>query len=93
MVLLIDIRRGVQDEELDFVPWLAEREIPIVVALTKADKLAKHKRTLEAARARQALALRREPVAVSATSNEGIDPLWRAITQLVAKPRPASPSP
>jgi GTP-binding protein len=89
VLLLIDIRRGVQDEELDFVPWLAERAMPVVVALTKSDKLAKHKRVLEVARAKQALALRRDPFAVSATSNDGIDPLWRAVVQLAIQARPA----
>src|SRR6187551_835039 len=47
VLLLIDIRRGAEDEELDFVPWLTQRKVPIVVALTKADKLAKNKRNLE----------------------------------------------
>jgi GTP-binding protein len=93
VLLLIDIRRGVQDEELDFVPWLAQRDVPVVVALTKADKLAKNKRTLEVARARQALGLRRDPLAVSATSgdraSDGIDPLWRAVVQLATRARPA----
>ena len=89
VLLLIDVRRGVQDEELDFVPWLAERDIPVVVALTKADKLAKNKRMLEVARARQALALRKDPFAVSTLSNEGIEPLWRAVVQLAGRPRPA----
>jgi GTP-binding protein len=86
VLLLIDVRRGVQDEELDFVPWLAEREMPVVVALTKADKLAKNKRTLEVGRARQALGLRRDPIAVSALSGDGIGALWRAVTQLAARP-------
>jgi GTP-binding protein len=89
VLLLIDIRRGVLDEELDFAPWLAEREMPVVVALTKADKLAKNKRTIEVARAKQALALRRDPLAVSTLSREGIDALWRAVVQLAARPRPA----
>jgi GTP-binding protein len=91
VLLLIDIRRGVQDEELDFLPWLAEREMPVVLALTKADKLAKNKRSLEVTRARQALALRRDPVAVSAQSGEGVDPLWRAVIQLAGKRRPQAP--
>jgi len=85
VLLLIDIRRGVQEEELDFVPWLAEREMPVVVALTKADKLAKNKRVPEVARARKALALRRDPIAVSATARDGLDTLWRAVVQLAAK--------
>jgi GTP-binding protein len=92
VLLLIDIRRGAQDEELDFVPWLAERAMPVVVALTKSDKLAKNKRVLEVARARQALGLRKEPFAVSATSSEGIDPLWRAVVQLAIQATPGKPS-
>lgn len=86
VLLLIDIRRGVAEEEEDFVPWLAERKMPVVVALTKADKLPKHKRALEVSRARQALGLGKPPHAVSATLGEGIAPLWRAVVQLAAAP-------
>ena len=89
VLLLIDIRRGAQDEELDFVPWLAERAMPVVVALTKADKLPKNKRMLEITRARQALGLTRDPLAVSALSSDGVAPVWRAVTQLAAQPRRA----
>ena len=83
VLLLIDVRRGAQDEELDFVPWLEARTTPIVVALTKSDKLAKNKRMLEVSKAKKQLGLRRDPVAVSAQSGEGIDALWRAIVGLV----------
>jgi GTP-binding protein len=89
VLLLIDIRRGAQDEELDFAPWLAQREMPAVVALTKADKLAKNKRMLEIGRVKKALGLPRDPLAVSVLSREGIDGLWRAVVQLVGKPRAA----
>ena len=88
VLLLIDIRRGVQDEELDFAPWLAERAMPAVVALTKADKLPKNKRMLEIRRARAALGLSRDPFAVSTLDGDGIAPLWRAVVQLAAQPRP-----
>jgi GTP-binding protein len=86
VLLLIDIRRGVQEEELDFAPWLAERAMPMVVALTKADKLAKNKRMLEIGGVKKALGLPRDPLAVSALSGEGIDPLWRAVGKLAAGP-------
>src|SRR5690606_35603241 len=90
VLLLIDIRRNALAEELDFVPWLAQRETPLVVALTKADKLPKNKRTLEAARARKLLGLRRDPVCVSTLSGEGLTPLFRSILALAApKPAPA----
>ena len=84
VLLLVDVRRGVQDEELDFVPWLADRDIPIIVALTKADKLAKNKRMLEIQRAKQQLALRRDPYAVSTLSGDGVESLWRSALALVA---------
>ncbi len=83
VLLLVDVRRGAQDEELDFVPWLEARETPIVVALTKSDKLAKNKRMLEVSKARKTLGLSRDPFAVSAQSGEGIDALGRAVTGLV----------
>ena len=87
VVLLVDVRRGVEDEELDFVPWLAQRDCSVVVALTKADKLPKHKRGLEVAKAKHALGLRRAPVAVSAQTGDGLDELWRAVRGLVERPR------
>ena len=87
VLLLIDVRRGAEEEELDFVPWLAERAIPVVVALTKCDKLAKHKRTLEVMKAKQTLKLKRDPLAVSAQTADGIDDLWKAILRLVEPPK------
>ena len=83
VLLLIDVRRGPEEEELDFVPWLEEKKIPIVVALTTADKLPKNKRMLEVAKAKKTLGLKRDPFAVSAQDGEGLDPLWRALDKLV----------
>jgi len=83
VLLLVDIRRGAEDEELDFVPWLAQRETPIVVALTKGDKLAKNKRMLEVKRQRKVLGLTRDPYAVSTLDGEGIDAVWRAVVSLI----------
>ncbi len=82
VLLLVDIRREPGDEELDFVPWLAERGKPMIVALTKADKLSKNKRTLEITKARKILGLKRDPFAVSTLSKDGVEPLWRAILKL-----------
>src|SRR5690242_1991659 len=73
VLLLIDVRRGPEEEELDFVPWLEGKKIPVVVALTKADKLPKNKRMLEIAKAKKTLALKRDPIAVSAQTGDGID--------------------
>jgi GTP-binding protein len=83
VLLLIDVRRGPEEEELDFVPWLEGRKVPIVVALTKADKLPKNKRMLEVAKAKKTLSLKRDPIAVSVQDGEGIDMVWRALDKLV----------
>ena len=82
VLLLIDIRRNAEDEELDFVPWLHEREMPVIVALTKSDKLPKNKRNLEVAKAKKLLGLKREPLAVSAQDNDNIDALWKTVVKL-----------
>jgi GTP-binding protein len=83
VLMLIDVRRGPEEEELDFVPWLEAKNIPIVVALTKADKLAKNKRMLEVVKAKKALGLKRDPFAVSAQTGDGIEPLFRALLHLL----------
>ena len=79
VVLLVDIRRGVEQEEEDFAPWLLEKRIPLVVAVTKADKLAKSARLPAAQAVKKALGLARPPVLFSAQEDLGRDELWRAI--------------
>ena len=56
---------------------------PIVVALTKSDKLAKNKRMIEVLKAKKALGLKRDPFAVSAQESDGIEPLFRALLKLL----------
>ncbi len=85
VVLLIDIRRGVEEEELDFAPWLAARDVPVVVVITKADKLPKAQRQPVAAAVRKSLALKRDPVLFSAQDDFGREELWRAIAAAAAE--------
>ena len=84
VVLLIDVRRGVEHEEEDFVPWLVERKTPVVVALTKADKLSKAQRGTAVQAAKKALALKRDPILFSAQDDLGREELWRAIATAAA---------
>ena len=41
LLLLVDIRRDVREEELRLASWLESHEMPFLVVLTKADKLSK----------------------------------------------------
>ncbi len=83
-LLLQDVRRMPGEEELDLLAWLAERQIPALVALTKVDKLkAKEKvkrlRALEAAVPVQA----DWKIRTSAKTGEGVDRLWQVIGTLL----------
>jgi GTP-binding protein len=79
-VLLQDMRRDITDDETLLIEWLHERGIPVILAITKIDKLKPMRR---AARLRALKATIDLPAAnVIATSSEsrvGLDELWQAI--------------
>ena len=79
VVLLIDVRRGVEDEERDFVPWLLQHDLHVVPVVTKVDKLGKAKRLPIAAGIKAELGLPRSPILFSSQDRIGIDELWRAL--------------
>jgi GTP-binding protein len=79
-VLLQDLRRDVGDDELDLVAWLAERGLPLIVALTKSDKLAAAARRRRAELLAEGFGVPRDRVALtSAKTGEGTAGLWKAI--------------
>jgi GTP-binding protein len=86
IVLLLDIRREPSDDDRAMLDFLAELQVPAIVALTKADKLTKAGARERAAEISRALALEPDQVIqFSAHSGEGRVELLSAITQLVDK--------
>lgn len=85
VALLIDIRRGVEDEERDFVPWLLERKLSVIPVITKCDKVGKAQRLPIAQGIRKELALPRAPILFSAQDTIGVDELWRALLSGIAR--------
>jgi GTP-binding protein len=83
-ILLQDVRRDWGEDEALLVAWLAERGLPVLLALTKADKLGAAER---ARRVRALTAAARVPagrcIVTSSQTGEGIEALWRAIDTLV----------
>ena len=79
-VLLQDLRRDFSDDETLLIDWLQERGIPVLLAITKIDKLKPMRR---AARLRELKKTIDLPAAnVIATSSEvsiGLEELWKAI--------------
>ncbi len=91
IVLLMDVRPPMKDQDRDLIGWAAALGIPLHVLLTKSDKLSRGpgKSTL--------LAVRRELASIPATtvqlfsalSGEGIDEARKVLDQWYAAPREA----
>jgi GTP-binding protein len=77
-ILLHDVRRDPGPDEIDLLPWLAERGIPVVGALTKVDRLSAKERAARL-RAFEAAGLPIEWIPTSSRTGEGIEALWAAI--------------
>lgn len=78
VVLLVDGRRGVGDEDRDLIDYLAELEIPCCIAVTKVDKLKRSERAQRLREIEADLPLH-AVVACSAVSGEGMAELWQRI--------------
>jgi GTP-binding protein len=76
IAILIDCRRGPQQDELDLAAMSAERGIDVIPVATKCDKL---RRSERAAARKRFDPMRSPPIFCSATSGEGIDDLRRRI--------------
>ena len=88
IVLLLDIRREPTDDDRAMLDFLAEVEVPTIVALTKTDKLSKAAAHARAAEISQVLALDADQVIpFSAVTGAGRVELLEAIVQLVESPR------
>ncbi len=95
VVQLLDVRHHPSDEDIQMFDFLAEIEVPTIVALTKVDKLKPRevaKRVHEIA-----VALRLEDdqmIPFSAETNQGRDDLAEALMSLIEQPswRMAAPS-
>ena len=83
-VLLQDIRRDLGEDEDLLVAWLRERDIPVVLAVTKSDKLKPQKRAAAVAALRRDTDLRNDHIIVtSAEKATGIDELWTLLDSLL----------
>jgi len=84
VLVLVDARRGLGDEEHQLVDWLRAMAVPCHLVVTKADKLRASERGLLRERLRKE---RRSPgIGVSLVSGEtgaGLDALWASIAHAV----------
>ena len=80
VVLLFDIRRVPQGEDLQLLDWLEEWQIPTIPVLTKLDKVSKNNRRKQITPILEATGLSAEDFSLfSALSKEGRDDVWSRI--------------
>jgi GTP-binding protein len=77
-ILLQDVRRDPGPDEIDLLPWLAARGIPVLGVATKVDRLNARERAARM-RALRESGLALTWIATSVRSGEGIEALWAAI--------------
>ena len=86
VVWLLDVRRAPSVDDLDLARQLIDRGIPVLVAITKADKLARtHRRTRTLAILKALAVPEDQCVVTSARAKEGIAELGASIDALVAR--------
>ncbi len=91
VVIIVDIRRGPEEEEAALCDFLAHHQRPFLVVATKCDKLKRGQR----AQQRRALMAQLDgyPLLLfSAQDGSGKDELWQSLLALVSQPLPASHS-
>ncbi len=83
-LVLQDVRRDPGEDEALLVAWLAERGIPVVVAVTKCDKPGAAERERRLAALRKLLPVQADwIVPTSARTGAGIEDLWRVLDTLL----------
>ena len=89
VVQLLDIRREPSEDDVAMLDYLAELELPTVVVLTKADKLARNAADARADEIMKSLSLERDQtILFSALTDQGRDELAEAVASLVDAARP-----
>ena len=83
LVLLLDCRRDPTPEDLQLLDWLAQRRLPALVAVTKADKINRDQLNRKVRRVEDELNLMAIPFSIK--TGLGKNELARAVTDLVTE--------
>jgi GTP-binding protein len=84
VVLILDIRRDPAEDEHNLIEWMSSRRIPLILVLTKSDKLSKIRQKNRADAIRQRLPRISEAlICFSAKTRLGRDHVWEAILQII----------
>lgn len=88
VMILVDARRGVEDEELQLIDWLRAINRPYAIIATKIDKVPRSERARALAAIRKQA--RAEVLATSGESGEGRDELMRHLVRMLLHEPPSA---
>ncbi len=80
MVVIVDCRRGLEEDDAELLEYLEAIGRPAILVATKTDKLAKSKRKLAVQAVGEALGIR--AMAYSAETGEGREKLLRRLLRV-----------
>lgn len=83
LVLLLDCRRDPTEKDGELIEWLSGRQIPVLLAITKADKLSKNKLSQKVVELENELGV--AAIATSTLTGIGKKSLLASIRQLVVE--------
>ncbi len=88
VVLILDVRRIPTEEDQLMLQWLRAYNVPVLVVVTKCDKVSKNERARQAAVIARTMGLSNDEMAFfSALSKEGRDAVWAKIEAILAANR------
>jgi GTP-binding protein len=81
VVWLLDVRRDPSDEDLEFLDWLEESNIPTIPVVTKVDKVSRNELARRMAKIAERTGLSAELFTpFSVLNRQGSDQLWELIS-------------
>ncbi len=83
VVIIVDVRRLPTDADIRLITYLRLRDIPVVIAATKADKLARGALLLQKRAIQAQLGDHVPVIAFSAHTGQGKNELWKEIKSLI----------
>jgi GTP-binding protein len=90
LMLIIDARRGVRDEDVELVAWADPTRRPVHVLLTKVDKLNQQEKSAALRAARAALSTDTGVQLLSSHSGEGVDAAQKVLAAMLKKETPVA---
>ena len=83
VIIIGDIRREPQEEEMLYAAWLNQHGIPLMIVLTKIDKVTKQQQIKSLKLWKNRLGIEREIILFSAATGEGKDRIWKHLTMFI----------